>query len=82
MKAVMENTAVHKRVRLIIGLNEENSWKCINYYKAHEEAPTVGFSPDADFPCIYAEKALLTAYTSETYVENDKIKSKRGRQKT
>lgn len=76
MKAVMENTAVHKRVRLIIGLNEENSWKCINYYKAHEEAPTVGFSPDADFPCIYAEKALLTAYTSETYVENDKIKIK------
>lgn len=76
MKAVMENTVVHKRVRLIIGLNEENSWKCINYYKKHEEAPTVGFSPDADFPCIYAEKALLTIYTSGTYVEDDKIKIK------
>ena len=76
MKAVMEKTVVHKRVRLIIGLNEENDWRCINYYKEHEEQPTVGFSPDADFPCIYAEKALLTSYISETYIEDYKIKIK------
>lgn len=63
MKAVMEKTAIHKRVRLIVGLNEENDWKCINYYKEHEEMPIIGFSPDADFPCIYSEKALLTVYT-------------------
>lgn len=74
MKAVMENFKVKKRVRLIIGLNEENAWKCINYYKAHEEIPTVGFSPDADFPCIYAEKAILTVKTKAKYVENSNIK--------
>lgn len=76
MKAVMDNTKVGKRVRLIVGLNEENDWRCINYYKAHEELPTAGFSPDADFPCIYAEKALLTVYTSGEYYENEKIKIK------
>lgn len=76
MKAVMENVAIHKRVRLIVGLNEENDWKCIKYYKEHEEMPTVGFSPDADFPCIYSEKALLTVYTEKEYVENDKIRIK------
>lgn len=76
MKAVMENTTVHKRIRLIIGLNEENDWKCIEYYKNHEEHPTVGFSPDADFPCIYAEKALLNICTTETYMENGQIKLK------
>ena len=59
MKAVMENCHVNKRVRLILGLNEENDWVCIKYYKEHEELPTIGFSPDADFPCIYAEKAIL-----------------------
>ena len=48
MKAVMDNCKIHKRVRLILGLNEENDWKCINYYKKHEELPTIGFSPDAD----------------------------------
>lgn len=76
MKAVKENSKINKRVRLIIGLNEENDWRCINYYKKHEEMPTVGFSPDADFPCIYSEKALLTVYTEEDYNEDPIIKIK------
>ncbi len=67
MKAVMEHYPVHKRIRLILGLNEENDWKCIDYYKKHEEIPSLGFSPDADFPCIYAEKSILTAYLKMDY---------------
>jgi len=64
MKAVMDTCNVNKRVRLIVGLNEERDWKCIKYYKEHEEMPTLGFSPDADFPCIYAEKGLMSIYVS------------------
>ena len=60
MKYVMETSKIKKRVRLILGLNEERNWNCIKYYKIHEEIPSIGFSPDADFPCIYAEKAVLT----------------------
>lgn len=60
MKFVAENMKINKRVRLILGLNEEKSWKCINHYKEVEEAPTIGFSPDADFPAIYAEKGILS----------------------
>ena len=67
MKYVLDYCKVNKRVRLILGLNEENDWKCIDYYKAHEESPTIGFSPDADFPCIYAEKSILTPYLSMDY---------------
>ena len=63
----MDNCKINKRVRLILGLNEENDWKCINYYKQHEESPTIGFSPDADFPCIYAEKTILTSYLKMNY---------------
>lgn len=62
MKSVMENYDIHKRVRLILGLNEENDWKCIEHYKKTEEPPIIGFSPDADFPCIYAEKSILSCY--------------------
>lgn len=67
MKAVMDycnqhSIPINKRVRLILGLNEENSWKCIEYYKKHEEIPSIGFSPDADFPCIYAEKGLISPF--------------------
>lgn len=73
MKVVMDTCKVNKRVRLILGLNEENDWKCIEYYKRHEETPSFGFSPDADFPCIYAEKALLSIYLSTPYNANDSI---------
>lgn len=52
---------------MILGLNEENDWKCINYYKKHEESPSISFSPDADFPCIYAEKSILTSYLKMDY---------------
>ncbi len=67
MKAVADTCQIRKRVRLILGLNEENDWKCINYYKKHEESPSIGFSPDADFPCIYSEKAILTSYLKMDY---------------
>lgn len=67
MKAVAETCQVHKRVRLILGLNEENDWKCMDYYKKHEELPSISFSPDADFPCIYSEKAILTSYLKMDY---------------
>lgn len=48
-----------KRVRFIFGVDEETLWRCINRYKDIEETPTMGFSPDARFPLIYAEKGLL-----------------------
>ncbi len=72
MKAVMDycienNTSINKRVRLILGLNEERDWKCIDYYKKHEEIPSIGFSPDADFPCIYAEKGLISPFLIMDY---------------
>ena len=72
MKAVMdyaqENSIfINKRVRLILGLNEERDWKCIDYYKEHEEIPSIGFSPDADFPCIYAEKGLISPFLIMDY---------------
>ena len=60
MKAVKDSCKLSKRIRLIIGLNEEKNWKCINYYKEHEEWPTIGFSPDANFPGIFAEKGILS----------------------
>ncbi len=74
MKVVMDNCKIKKRIRLILGLNEERDWKCIEYYKLHEEIPNFGFSPDADFPCIYAEKSLLNVHLSTNYNTNDNIK--------
>lgn len=48
-----------RTVKLIVGCNEENGWQCIDYYKSRAVMPEEGFSPDADFPVIYAEKGIL-----------------------
>jgi succinyl-diaminopimelate desuccinylase len=50
---------VSKRIRLIMGTDEETRWRCMDYYLKHEEMPTVGFTPDAEFPIITAEKGFL-----------------------
>lgn len=67
MKVIKDTTKISKRVRLILGLNEEKSWKCINYYKKYEEWPSIGFSPDANFPAIYAEKGIMTLQLSNDF---------------
>lgn len=53
---------ISKRVRMIIGTDEESSWKCMDHYLAHEETPDFGFSPDADFPIINGEKGNQSLY--------------------
>lgn len=71
MKSIMDTAKISKRVRLILGLNEEKSWKCINYYKKHEEWPTIGFSPDANFPAIYAEKGIMSLKLKNKFTIKD-----------
>ena len=50
----------NKRVRLIIGSDEETGFRCVESYFKHEEQPALGFTPDAMFPLVYAEKARVT----------------------
>lgn len=60
MKALLdEGFSPKRKIKLIVGCNEESGWGCIDYYKAHAAMPEEGFSPDADFPVIYAEKGIL-----------------------
>lgn len=60
MKAVYDaKLPLNKRIRFILGTNEETGWKCIEKYLKEEEIPAYGFIPDSDFPLINAEKGLL-----------------------
>ncbi|MCM3237326.1 dipeptidase PepV [Heyndrickxia oleronia] len=59
MKIVKElGLPIEKRVRMIIGTDEESNWRCVEHYFKHEEMPSIGFAPDADFPIINAEKGI------------------------
>jgi len=52
---------LNKRVRVILGTDEESGWKGIKYYFEREKMPDMGFAPDADFPIIITEKGIMTA---------------------
>lgn len=74
LKAIADSgLPLSRRIRIIFGTDEENAWTCMDYYKEHEEIPCTGFSPDAEFPVIYAEKGILFAtLDKEGTVEEDK----------
>ena len=58
---------LNKRVRLIMGCNEETGSKCMAHYNEVEEELSCGFTPDANFPCIHGEKGqqVWTGYCDE-----------------
>lgn len=60
LKALKDDGFVpKKKIKLIVGCNEENGWECIAHYNRAAHMPKIGFSPDADFPAIWAEKGIL-----------------------
>ncbi|UAC47600.1 dipeptidase PepV [Bacillus aquiflavi] len=73
MKIVKElGLPISKRVRMIIGTDEESKWRCVEHYFQHEEMPTMGFAPDADFPIIYAEKGVADIELAQLPVQVEK----------
>ena len=50
----------NKRIRLIAGCDEESGSRCLERYLEKETTPTLAFSPDAEFPLIYGEKAIIS----------------------
>jgi succinyl-diaminopimelate desuccinylase len=60
MKAVKESgLSIRKKVRMILGTNEETNWGGIHYYLKKIKQPDIAFVPDADFPVINGEKGIL-----------------------
>ncbi|HKL61252.1 MAG TPA: dipeptidase PepV [Acholeplasma sp.] len=61
MKIIKElELPLNKRIKLILGTDEETAWRGVTYYfKQYPEQPVAGFIPDSDFPLTYAEKGIL-----------------------
>lgn len=58
------NVEFNKKVRLIVGSNEENGSKCLDYYVEKEGHINYGFTPDGSFPGIHGEKGIIHALAS------------------
>ena len=48
-------------IRFLVGGNEERGSLCMEHYfhTLKKKQPTLGFSPDSDFPLIFAEKGII-----------------------
>ena len=67
-KAVMESgLPVSNHIKIISGCNEEEGHNCVKYYLTKEKGPDMGFSPDACFGVIHAEKAILRFKISKEF---------------
>lgn len=75
MKSLLEDPSfkADKRIRLIVGLNEEKGSACMERYREVEEIPVAGFTADAVFPVIYAEKGNAVIVFQMPRGENDTI---------
>lgn len=75
MKSLLEdkNFQARKRIRLIVGLNEEKGSACMDHYRSKEEIPSAGFTADAVFPAIYAEKGNAVIHLVMDRKEDDAI---------
>ncbi len=65
-----------RKIKLILGCDEESGWGCIEHYSKVAVMPNEGFSPDGDFPVIYAEKGIL--HVEFTFDYNNRIISLSG----
>ncbi|MBX0316626.1 dipeptidase PepV [Planococcus glaciei] len=65
-----------KRIRLIIGTDEESGFRCVDRYFETEEMPTIAFAPDADFPIINAEKGIASlVFSKKEWTQPDALQS-------
>ena len=63
LKAIKDlGLPIDRRIRVLFGSDEENGSSCASYYVHNGyEMPTIGFTPDAEFPVIFCEKGITVA---------------------
>ena len=79
LKALKDNNIkLNKKVRLILGTDEETGSRGIKRYLEVEKMPDLGFSPDADYPIIYGEKGILSFNIISENINKEIISFKSG----
>lgn len=62
MKALKDmNIPLKRKVKMIVGANEETNWGCMKHYfgKLNMPHPNLSFTPDSTFPVTFAEKGIF-----------------------
>ena len=62
MKAIADSgIKLSKKIRMILGADEESGSACLKYYSGELKMPypDIAFTPDSSFPVTYAEKGMV-----------------------
>lgn len=62
-----------RRVRIILGCDEECGMGCLNHYCQVEKAPALAFSPDAEYPLINSEKLIYNAVYQKKFASSVQV---------
>lgn len=67
LKAIRElGLPINRRIRVLFGTDEENGSSCAKHYVATgNEIPTIGFTPDAEYPAIFYEKGITFVHAGK-----------------
>lgn len=69
------NIKLNNNIRLFIGLDEENSFGCVNHYKfLNLKTPDIGITPDAKFPLVDREYGIFSGDYSVELNKKENIK--------
>ncbi len=64
-----------RRVRLILGCDEESGMECLNHYNKVEKAPDMAFSPDAEYPVVNSEKMIYRGEFIKEYASGIRLRA-------
>ncbi|ADO82546.1 dipeptidase PepV [Ilyobacter polytropus] len=81
MKAIKDSgLKTDKKIRMILGANEESGWGCMDHYfgKLNMPHPELSFTPDSTFPVTFAEKGIMQVVLKKNYEDSENIKIKGG----
>lgn len=66
---------IKRRIRVLLGCNEETGSADVKYYLAHGgEIPVMGFTPDGEYPVINGEKGIINVTFSKSYMQEGPVK--------
>ena len=76
LAAVKESGAkFRRRVRILLGCDEESGWGCMEHYAKVQKLPDLAFSPDAEYPLVNSEKGICHLHFSAKFPSEVRLKS-------
>lgn len=66
---------LRRRIRLLMGTNEETGSQDMKYYREHGgELPVMGFTPDGEYPVIHGEKGIVNVTFQKNYTQSGPVR--------